>query len=82
MNSGKRAIALAGSGLRSAVKQQIRQLNVHEYVGIKMLSENGVNVPKFGVAQTAEEARTVAAGMKGQCCEIKIDMKCRKKINV
>jgi hypothetical protein len=66
LNSGKRAIALASVGLRSAVKHQVRHLNVHEYVGIKILSENGVNVPKFGVAHTPEEARVVASSLKGQ----------------
>lgn len=65
LKSGQKAFALASSSLKSVVKQQVRQLNVHEYVGIKILSENGVNVPKFGVANTPEEARTVAASLKG-----------------
>ena len=45
---------------------QKRNLNVHEYVGIKLLSENGVNVPRFGVAHTPEEASKIAASLNGK----------------
>ena len=46
--------------------QQKRNLNVHEYVGIKLLSENGVNVPRFGVAHTPEEASKIASSLNGK----------------
>ena len=46
--------------------QQKRKLNVHEHVGIKLLSENGVNVPRFGVAKTPEEASKIASSLKGK----------------
>lgn len=44
---------------------QKRKLNVHEYVGIKLLSENGVNVPRFGVAESPEEASKIALSLNG-----------------
>ena len=73
LNNGKRALAVANLGLRNLIKsslpattttgtqQQRRNLNVHEYVGMKLLRENGVNVPKFGIANTPKEAYKVAA---------------------
>lgn len=45
---------------------QKRNLNVHEYVGIKLLNENGVNVPRFGVATTPEEASKIASSLSGK----------------
>lgn len=41
-------------------KQQSRNLNVHEYISYTLLKEGGINVPKFGVARTKEEARKIA----------------------
>ena len=38
-----------------------RDLNVHEHVGLEVLRDAGVNVPKFGVASSPEEARKVAS---------------------
>lgn len=49
-----------------AGKLLARNLNVHEYVGLSMLRENDVNVPKFGVAETPDEASKVASNdLKG-----------------
>jgi succinyl-CoA synthetase beta subunit len=43
-----------------------RNLNVHEYVGLSVLRDAGVAVPKFGVASSAEEAEKVASSdLKG-----------------
>lgn len=53
-----------GAKLLPAFNQK-RHLNVHEYVGIKLLSEHGVNVPRFGVANTPEEASKIASGLNG-----------------
>ncbi|XP_077553980.1 succinyl-coenzyme A synthetase beta subunit, ADP-forming [Haemaphysalis longicornis] len=39
---------------------QRRNLNLHENVSMTLLQENGVNVPKFGVASSPEEAEEVA----------------------
>ena len=55
----------SGARLLPAYNQK-RNLNVHEYVGIKLLSENGVNVPRFGVANTPEEASKIAASLNGK----------------
>ena len=37
-----------------------RYLNVHEYVAMDILRQGGVNVPRFGVASTPEEASEIA----------------------
>ena len=43
-----------------------RKLNVHEHVGLEVLRDAGVNVPRFGVASTPSEAREVASNkLKG-----------------
>lgn len=36
--------------------QQVRNLNVHEYVSYTLLRDAGIPVPKFNVAKTKEEA--------------------------
>lgn len=43
--------------------EQRRNLNVHEYVSYTLLQEEGITVPKFGVAKTKEEAQKVAEGL-------------------
>ncbi|KAF5276959.1 hypothetical protein FQR65_LT16123 [Abscondita terminalis] len=40
--------------------QQSRNLNVHEHISYTLLSQAGINVPNFGVAKTAEEAKEIA----------------------
>ncbi|RWS26999.1 succinyl-CoA ligase [ADP-forming] subunit beta-like protein [Leptotrombidium deliense] len=43
-----------------------RNLNVHEYIGIEMLRDNGVKVPRFVTAKTADEAASAAkSGLQG-----------------
>lgn len=37
-------------------KQQVRNLNVHEYVSYTLLRDNGIPVPKFNIAKTKDEA--------------------------
>ena len=50
---------------------QQRNLNVHEYVGIKLLSERGVNTPKAVTAKTGAEAkRLVEAGALGDSDDV------------
>ena len=39
---------------------QVRHLGVHEHVSMSILKDAGVPVPKFGVAQTAAEAKKIA----------------------
>lgn len=36
-------------------KQQVRHLNVHEYVSYTLLRDAGIPVPRFNVAKTKEE---------------------------
>ncbi|KPI93344.1 PREDICTED: succinyl-CoA ligase [ADP-forming] subunit beta, mitochondrial [Papilio xuthus] len=44
------------SGNRLPNKQQIRHLNVHEYISYTLLRDHGIPVPKFNVAKTKEDA--------------------------
>lgn len=39
---------------------QRRNLNVHEYVSYTLLQEEGITVPRFGVAKSKEEAVKIA----------------------
>merc|ERR1739848_392824 len=41
-------------------KNQTRNLSVHECISMKILDEAGVPVPRFGIANTAAEARKIA----------------------
>lgn len=59
----RRAAAAAATNTSTTSK---RNLNVHEYVGLGILREAGVNVPRFGVASTPEEASNIASNqLKG-----------------
>lgn len=52
--------------------QQVRNLNVHEYVAFGLMSEHGVHTPKGQVASSAEEASTIhASGSLGSETVIK-----------
>ncbi|XP_072936012.1 succinate--CoA ligase [ADP-forming] subunit beta, mitochondrial isoform X2 [Epargyreus clarus] len=53
-NGSKLLAATAASSLPS--KQQVRHLNVHEYVSYTLLRDNGIPVPKFNIAKTKDEA--------------------------
>ena len=55
----RRVLPSFGVGAVQIPQQQSRNLNVHEYVGIKLLSERGVNTPKASTAKTAEEAKAL-----------------------
>lgn len=60
-----RSALFAGSSFRNGAKilsaaQQKRQLNVQEHISYSFLNEAGIPTPKFGVAQTAEEAEKIA----------------------
>lgn len=48
-----------------------RQLNLLESDSMSILRENGVKVPKFGVATTASEARKIAASLQAKDFVIK-----------
>merc|ERR1711953_723822 len=52
-------------------KQQVRNLSVHEHVSMSLLKEAGVPTPKFGIAQTASEARKIAEDLWTKDLDIK-----------
>lgn len=51
--------------------QPRRNLNVHEHVGMSILQEAGIAVPKFGVAMTSQEAEDVAKSLSSSDYVIK-----------
>lgn len=66
LNSLGKQFKISESAKLLPAYNQKRNLNVHEYVGIKLLSENGVNVPRFGVANSPDEASKIATGLTGR----------------
>lgn len=52
-------------------KQQVRKLSVHEHVSMTLLKDAGVPTPKFGVANSSVEARTIAEELGGRDFVIK-----------
>ncbi|XP_004928485.2 succinate--CoA ligase [ADP-forming] subunit beta, mitochondrial [Bombyx mandarina] len=49
-------ILTASSANKFPSKQQVRHLNVHEYISYTLLRDHGIPVPKFNVAKTKDEA--------------------------
>lgn len=45
-----------------------RFLNVHEYVGMELMTDYGIAVPKHAVATSAAEARSKATEVFGGAC--------------
>jgi hypothetical protein len=67
----RRLLPSAGVGAAQFQQQQTRNLNVHEYVGIKILGERGVNTPKAVTAKTPEEAKSlVESGALGNSDDV------------
>ncbi|XP_049887352.1 succinate--CoA ligase [ADP-forming] subunit beta, mitochondrial isoform X2 [Pectinophora gossypiella] len=52
----KNGAKLLAASTPSNNKQQVRNLNVHEYISYTLLRDAGIPVPKFNVAKTKEEA--------------------------
>ena len=50
---------------------KVRNLSVHEHVSMTLLKDAGVPTPKFGVAKTASEAKTIAEELGGSDLVIK-----------
>ena len=46
-------------------------MSVHEHVSMTLLKDAGVPTPKFGVAKTASEAKTIAEELGGSDLVIK-----------
>ncbi|XP_037300186.1 succinate--CoA ligase [ADP-forming] subunit beta, mitochondrial [Manduca sexta] len=61
-NGNKLLAAATSTNLPS--KQQVRHLNVHEYVSYTLLRDHGIPVPKFNVAKTKDEAVKFAQELK------------------
>lgn len=47
-------------------KQQVRNLNVHEYVSYTLLRDAGIPVPKFNVAKSKEDVVKFATDLKSK----------------
>ncbi|CAH2099887.1 unnamed protein product [Euphydryas editha] len=55
LKNGTKLLAASASN-NLPTKQQVRHLNVHEYVSYTLLRDHGIPVPKFNVARTQDEA--------------------------
>ena len=67
LTSSLRATARPAFGAGAAVLpgfQQARSLNVHEYVGIEILSQHGVATPKAETATSAKQAEDIVSSGK------------------
>lgn len=49
---------------------QARFLNVHEYVGMELMNDFGIAVPKYAVATSADDARAKAAEVFGEDADV------------
>ncbi|XP_075982851.1 succinyl-coenzyme A synthetase beta subunit, ADP-forming [Anticarsia gemmatalis] len=63
-NGTKLLVGAAAQRLPST--QQVRNLNVHEYISYTLLRDHGIPVPQFNVAKTKEEAVKFAQDLKSQ----------------
>ncbi|XP_073944265.1 succinyl-coenzyme A synthetase beta subunit, ADP-forming [Choristoneura fumiferana] len=64
-NNGKKLL-VASSSKYIPTTQQVRNLNVHEYVSYTLLRDAGIPVPKFNVAKTKEEAVKFATDLNSK----------------
>ncbi|CAH0747374.1 unnamed protein product [Diatraea saccharalis] len=64
LKNGSKLAAVSASIIPS--KQQVRNLNVHEYISYTLLRDNGIPVPKFNVAKTKDEAVKFAKELNSQ----------------
>ncbi|KOB73470.1 Succinyl-coa synthetase beta chain [Operophtera brumata] len=63
-NGNKLLAASAASSIPS--KQQVRHLNVHEYVSYTLLRDAGIPVPKFNIAKTKEDVVKFATELQSK----------------
>lgn len=59
-NAPKTVVAAGQKNRWQPQLQAQRNLNVHEYISYTLLKDAGIDVPKFGVAKTKEEAKKIA----------------------
>ncbi|CAB1098404.1 unnamed protein product [Ectocarpus sp. CCAP 1310/34] len=57
--SGKPISAMGGAG------QQVRRLNVHEYVSMQIMAEHDIDIPASKMAETPEDAEKACAEIMG-----------------
>ncbi|KAF9960901.1 Succinate--CoA ligase [GDP-forming] subunit beta, mitochondrial [Mortierella alpina] len=53
------------------VASQVRYLNLHEYQSKQLMAKHNVNVQRFAIAETVEQAENAARGLKAQEIVIK-----------
>lgn len=64
LKNGSKLVGATHNKLPST--QQVRNLNVHEYISYTLLRDHGIPVPKFNVAKTKEEAVQFAKDLNSQ----------------
>ncbi|KAF9978944.1 Succinate--CoA ligase [GDP-forming] subunit beta, mitochondrial [Mortierella antarctica] len=57
--------------LKALVASQVRYLNLHEYQSKQLMAKHNVNVQRFAIAETVEQAETAARGLKAKEIVIK-----------
>lgn len=62
---------LSGQPLRvvGGAGQQVRRLNVHEYVSMQIMAEHKIDTPTTKMAETPEDAEKACAAIMGGDCE-------------
>lgn len=49
--------------LRAVVASQVRFLNLHEYQSKQLMAKHNINVQRFAIAETVEQAENAALGL-------------------
>ena len=60
--------------LKAVVASQVRYLNLHEYQSKQLMAKHNINVQRFAIAETVEQAENAAVGLStyggdGMSCE-------------
>ncbi|KAF9407471.1 Succinate--CoA ligase [GDP-forming] subunit beta, mitochondrial, partial [Podila epigama] len=57
--------------LKAIVLSQVRHLNLHEYQAKQLMAKHNINVQRFAIAETVEQAENAAKGLKAEEIVIK-----------
>ncbi|KAG0359290.1 Succinate--CoA ligase [GDP-forming] subunit beta, mitochondrial [Podila minutissima] len=57
--------------LKAVVANQVRYLNLHEYQSKQLMAKHNINVQRFAIAETVEQAENAARGLKADEIVIK-----------
>ncbi|KAG0329232.1 Succinate--CoA ligase [GDP-forming] subunit beta, mitochondrial [Podila horticola] len=57
--------------LKAVVASQVRYLNLHEYQSKQLMAKHNINVQRFAIAETVEQAENAALGLKADEIVIK-----------